>query len=564
MEKIELLAPAGALANLKSAVASKADAVYLGMSKFTARAYATNFNEEYLKSAVNICRFNKVKLFLTMNTLIKNSEIDNFFKQLTLAYLTGIDAVIIQDPSFIEIIRNSYPDLKIHMSTQAGVMNSPQANLFNTADRINLARELSKENLISLRNNFKKEIEIFVHGALCVCISGSCLFSSFLGGRSGNRGRCAQPCRAIYDDNFYLSTRELCLIEKIGELKEIGINSIKIEGRMRTPYYVATATSIYRQALDNKNFKITPEILGQLKSAYSREFTRGKYSSEDVFNREKAQGESNVIKKDYQVLTKKFQINRTSNLILPDIKNKSGERKQLLVRVYNKEDAIAAEANGADIIYLDMFHKDFLETKKSIKIPLYAVTPRIMFDSDIKEIKERLKKIKPDGILAGNLGILNMKLNIPIHLDYNCNCFNDYNLRYYQNLGVFPIISPELSIQEQCEFKNKCFAALVHGKIRLMTLAHELDKTEITDKKKFKFKINKILNGSEILNEKELGLFNKTKNLRNSGITSFFIDTETDVGKITRIYREILDGKTVDVSKIKQNYVLGWSDRGVE
>lgn len=563
MKKPELLAPAGALANLKAAVASGADAVYLGMPNFSARSYAVNFNEQYLKKAAQICRSNNIKLFLAMNTLVKNSEIADFFKQLSFAYLTGIDAVIIQDPSFIEIIKNSYPGLKVHMSTQAGVMNSCHASLLKNADRIILARELSKENLVSIRKNFDKELEMFVHGALCVCVSGSCLFSSFLGKRSGNRGKCAQPCRNLYDGEYYLSTKELCLLNRINEIKKLGIDSLKIEGRMRTPFYVASVTSIYRKAIDNKDFKVTSEILEQLKSAYSREFTEGKYSSENVFNREKAQGESRVVRQEYKVSVREISIKRAFELKLPVIKEKLAAEKQLLVRVYSKEDAIAADKNGADIIYLDMFDEDFIEAKKSIKAKLYAVTPRIMFDSDANKISERIKKINPDGVLAGNLGILNLIAGLPVHLDYNCNCFNDYSLAYYESLGAFPIVSPELSLEEQGKFKNKNFASLVHGKIKLMTLAHNLDKSDIIDKKKFKFKINKIKNGSEILNEKELGLFNKSKNLLKAGISNFFIDTDADVGEITSIYRQILDGKTVDVSKLRQNYVLGWSKEGV-
>lgn len=564
MKKPELLAPVGNLGTLKAAVASGADAVYLGMQRFGARAYAANFNKEYLKKALHICKSNNTKLCLTMNTLIKNSEVKDFFKQLTFAYLSGIDAVIIQDPSFIDIIKKSYPGLRVHISTQSGVMNSESADLLKSADRINLAREVSKENLIDIREKFGKELEIFVHGALCVCVSGQCLFSSFLGGRSGNRGRCAQPCRKLYGKEYYLSTKELCLIGRINELKRIGIDSLKIEGRMRTPYYVATVVSIYRKAIDDGSFKISKSILDKLKTAYSREFTEGRYSSENVFNREKAQGESKVKIKEYKVYVRDISFGRKGHLfVLPEISLKEPKQKKLLVRVYSKEDALLADQNGADIIYLDMFNKDFDYVKNKVKARLYAVTPRIMFDPDLQEIKRRIEEINPCGLLAGNIGILNMGFKIPIHLDYNLNCFNDFCLKYFENLGGFPILSPELSIQEQREFKNKNFAVLVHGKIRLMTLAHNLDKKEITDEKGFNFFINNIKNGSEILNEKELGLFNKAKNLLKFGINYFFIDTEEDVGNVVSLYRKILDGKTVDVSKIRQKYVLGWSQKGI-
>ncbi|MFA5258995.1 MAG: peptidase U32 family protein [Candidatus Pacearchaeota archaeon] len=569
MNKIELLSPVGSLANLKAAIASGADSVYLGMNKFNAREFAINFNPDYFKEAVNLCKSNNVRLFLTMNTLIKNSEINEFFRDLSFAYKEGIDSVIIQDPSFIEIIKKSFPGLHIHMSTQAGVMNSSHANLFSDAKRIVLARELNKENLRSIRKNVQSELEIFIHGALCVCVSGSCLFSSFIGGRSGNRGKCAQPCRKRYNNCFYLSTKELCLIEQIPELIKLGIDSLKIEGRMRTPYYVATTTGIYRKAIDdyyNNHFKITPETKDKLATAFSRDFTKGCYCSENIFNQRQAQGSSDVVKQNYEVKSKIVKLEKRSpRLQLPEIKCKASKQKRLLVRVYNKKDAVLASNAGADLIYYDLFAKDFEEVKNLLKVPLYAVTPRLMFDSDLNLIEKTIKQKNPEGLLAGNMGILNLKLDkkIQIHLDYNCNCFNDYSVAYLEGLGTFPLISPELSIKEQTEFKNKNFATLVHGKLRLMTLAHLLPQGIIADEKGFKFKVSKIYNGCEILNEKELGLFNKSKNLLSSGINNFFIDTDKNVSEIVNIYRQILDGKTIDVSKIKNDYVLGWSEKGV-
>jgi collagenase-like PrtC family protease len=399
-----------------------------------------------------------------------------------------------------------------------------------------------------------------------VC-SSDLLFASFVGGRSGNRGKCAQPCRKKYNNCFYLSTKELCLIDKIPELIKLGINSLKIEGRMRTPYYVATTTSIYKKAIEdyyNNQFKITDEMRSKLATAFSREFTQGCYSGEFVFNKKQAHGESNITRKEYIVKETEIKLEkRESNIILPQITEKISSKKQLLVRAYNKQDAIDASENGADIIYMDLFNKDFEQTKSLINKPLYAATPRIMFDSDIPIIKKRIIELNPKGLLAGNLGILNLKLNIPIHLDYNCNCFNDLDLMYLESLNAYPIISPELSIKEQIEFKNKDFSVFVHGKIRLMTLAHQLPKGIIKDEKGFKFQINKIYNGTELLNEKELGLFNKIRPLLKAGINNIFIDTETNTGEIVKIYRQILDGKTIDVTKLKNNYVLGWSERGV-
>ena len=567
MKKIELLAPAGSLPNLKAAVTSGADSVYLGMTKFNAREFALNFNEEYLKEAIAICKSNNVKVYLTANTLIKNNEIDEFLEMIKYAYEAGIDSVIIQDPSFISIIRKSFPGLRIHLSTQAGIMNSCHANLFES-DRINLARELRKNNIESIRNNYKKEIEMFVHGALCACVSGSCLFSSLLGGRSGNRGKCAQPCRKRYNDSFILSTKELCLLEKLPEIIRMKIDSLKIEGRMRTPYYVATVTSIYRKAIDlcyEGKFKVTSEMRSLLESAFSREFTEGKFSNQPVFNPKKAAGTSNITKVNYEPAVKQIVIEkRKSKIELPELTNSQAEKNQLIVRVYNEKDALIA-SKYADIICLNMFNNQFSAIKKETSKPIYAVTPRIMFDSDVPIIKKKISELKPDGLIAGNLGILNMHLSLPVILDYNSNCFNDFQVQYYAKLGAKPIISPELSLSELSKFKNKDFVVFVHGKIRLMTLAHKLPGGKITDEKGFSFYTDSIQNGAEIINAKELGLFNKIRGLIKSGISQIYIDTDNSANleRVLRVYSEILSGKQIDTSYVQKDYVLGWSKIGV-
>ena len=563
--KIELLAPAGSMANLKAAVCKGADAVYLGMRRFNAREYATNFNEAYLAEAVKICKSNNVKVYLAMNTLVKNSELRRFFDQLSFAYSKGIDAVIIQEVSFIDIIKKRYPHLKIHISTQAGVMNSSHANLLKGADRITLARELAKEEIKSIRARYKGEIEIFCHGALCVSISGQCLFSSLLGSRSGNRGKCAQPCRKKYNGVYAISTKELCLLDEIPSIIQLGVNAVKIEGRMRTPYYAATATEAYRKAIDSYyegSFQLTDDIKEKLASAFTREFTKGKFlCSDEIFNIKKATGESkNYSKTHYKVNYQNIDINRqVADVSLPKhIKKAQNKTLRLFVRAYSSEDAIQAYKYGADIIYFDLFNEEFANLKNKIKCGLYAVTPRIMTDKDIGVILKRLNQIKPDGILVGNLGMLNLKLRIPIHLDYNLNCFNDIDMGYFDKINAMPIISPELSIRDLKRFQNKDFAVLVHGKIRLMTMMHDFKEQTIVDEKGEKFFLKKIYKGTELLNGKELGLLGKSRLLIKNDISKFFIDTDKNVAEIVSFYKNINNSND---SRLKKNYVLGWSFR---
>jgi len=514
-----------------------------------------------------------------MNTLVKNSELQDFMNSLKYAYEQGIDAVILQDPGFISVIKTNFPKLGIHMSTQAGIMNSSHACLFSEVESINLARELDKKSIASIRNKYKKNLEIFVHGALCACISGSCLFSSLLGGRSGNRGKCAQPCRKLYNGVFLLSAKELCLIDCLPEIINLGIQSIKIEGRMRTPFYTFTTTSVYRKAIDSfyKNqFKVTPQMKQELADAFSREFTEGKFSGKYLFNLKQASGTSNIKERVYQVKTRPIKLEkRTGSSTLPAVKAKESSSKTLIIRVYNEKDALISD-RYADIICLDIFHKDFEKIKKQLKNPLYAVTPRIMFDSDLENLKSSIGKSNPAGLLAGNPGILNMGFKLPVIMDYNSNCFNDIQLEYYESLGAKPIISPELSAAELAEFKNKDFIALIHGKIRLMTLAHDLPENTIRDEKGFDFEVKKIHNGVEILNGKELGLFNKIRVLLNAGINQFFIDTESKKIKdekgreidlsletLLKIYRDLINRKTIDTGKIQRHYNLGWVKTGV-
>jgi len=310
MKRVELLAPAGGLANLKAAVSKGADSVYMGMERFGARMNARNFNEKFLENAIKICKSNDVKLYLTMNTLVKNHELKDYFKQLEYAYSKGIDAVIIQETAFLKLIKEQFKDLKVHISTQAGVMNSSHANYLKLADRINLARELKKEEISEIRKKYNQELEIFCHGALCVCVSGMCLFSSLLGGRSGNRGRCAQPCRKKYNGQYHISTKELNLIKEIPEIIRLGVDSVKIEGRMRTPHYVASVTSVYREAIDNYyngNYEVSKKSQKKLEDAFTREFTQGWFKNEKIINRNQGTGRKNAnVLEEYRVKTKKI------------------------------------------------------------------------------------------------------------------------------------------------------------------------------------------------------------------------------------------------------------------
>lgn len=258
-DRVEILAPAGSMECLKAAVAAGADAVYTGGAHFGARAYAHNLTEEELLEAIDYVHLHGRRLYLTVNTLIKDREMERqMYDYLLPYYRQGLDAVIVQDIGLFRFIRKHFPDLPIHASTQMTLAGVDGAKFLEKegAQRIVTSRELSMAEVKKIAGETELEIESFVHGALCYCYSGQCLFSSFIGGRSGNRGQCAQPCRLLYQTpdakkpQYLLSLKDICTLELIPEMIESGIYSFKIEGRMKKPEYAAAVAFQYRKYAD--------------------------------------------------------------------------------------------------------------------------------------------------------------------------------------------------------------------------------------------------------------------------------------------------------------------------
>ncbi|SDK75229.1 DUF3656 domain-containing U32 family peptidase [Natronincola ferrireducens] len=293
MKKVELLAPAGSYEAFVAAVQNGADAVYLGGRVFSARAYASNFDIPALEEAIEYAHIRGVKVYVTINTLIKDTEMKELLQYVSSLYQIGVDAVIVQDLGVVKILRDYFPHLEIHCSTQMTLHNSLGIQLLYEmgVKRVVLARELSLGDIQRIHRNSPVELEVFIHGALCYSYSGQCLMSSFIGGRSGNRGRCAQPCRKPYeilslDKNnsrgsalYYLSMRDLNTLGKVGEIIESGVTSFKIEGRMKKPQYVVSIVNAYRRAIDAyllyKEKLKDKEIEKQITQVFNRKFTEG-------------------------------------------------------------------------------------------------------------------------------------------------------------------------------------------------------------------------------------------------------------------------------------------------
>ncbi len=280
ISNLEILAPAGSVEVLKAAVFSGANAVYIGGDMFSARASATNFSREDIKWAADFCTVRGVKLFVAVNTLIKNEEFPALLDFIEFLCETSVSAVIVQDMGVFNLIRKIAPDLVVHISTQSAIVSKSGARLMKNmgAKRVVLARELSLLEIDEINKACDIEIETFVHGALCMCLSGRCYFSAVLGGRSGNRGRCAQPCRLPFfakgTGEYSLSLKDLSFIENVDKLRDVGVNSLKIEGRMKRAEYVAAACTCADFAVNGK--EIPDELKKSLEAAFSRSgFTDG-------------------------------------------------------------------------------------------------------------------------------------------------------------------------------------------------------------------------------------------------------------------------------------------------
>ena len=276
----ELLAPAGTPKALSAAIAAGADAVYFGTSSYNARMNAGNFGEEEMRDALRLCRAYGVRTHVTLNTQIFDREIPDVLRCVEKLYRDGVDALIVADIGTARLIHTYFPDLSLHASTQCSGCSARDAEYLASLgfSRMVCARELSAENLRLLVSRSPIEIEMFVHGALCVSVSGQCLFSSLVGGRSGNRGECAQPCRLPYGGGYPLSPKDLCLAGHMREIIDSGAASLKIEGRMKSPDYVYRVTSLYRRLLDEGRDADADDIRA-LASAFSRSgFTDAYYT----------------------------------------------------------------------------------------------------------------------------------------------------------------------------------------------------------------------------------------------------------------------------------------------
>mgnify|MGYP003187618343 FL=1 len=404
----ELLSPAGSMESLKAGIQNGADAIYLGGSSFGARASATNFDNDELVEAVKYAKLRNVNIFVTVNTSIKENEIEELISYTDFLYKIGVDAIILSDIGVAEVLRKRYPNMELHASTQisAHSLNDVLELKKVGFDRVVLARELSIEEIKEICDNVDIDIEVFIHGAICVSYSGQCLMSSMLGDRSGNRGRCAQPCRQSYklinkttgkiidvNGNYLLSPKDLCSIENIEKILDTGVKSLKIEGRMKRPEYVAVVTSRYRKTIDNYiNNKITDDkkaLKEDLEAIFNRKFTSGYLMSKngsDIINLDKP---NNVGVKVGKVLSfnskkNKLKIKLSGKLSKGDGINLGGGSIGRII----KNGEIFDFGVAGEIIEID-----FVKNIKS-KTPVYKTSDKLLVDNANKSFIEGIENKK--------------------------------------------------------------------------------------------------------------------------------------------------------------------------
>ena len=438
MKRPELLAPVGNMECLMAAIEAGCDAVYLSGKLYGARNFAGNFSNEELVEAINLCHLYGVKVYVTINTLIYEAEVDNFIKYVDFLYTNNVDAVIIQDIGMFDLIRKLYPNLELHISTQMHVHNLEGAQLMEElgADRVVLARETPFELVKKIKENTNIELEIFVHGALCISYSGQCLMSSLIGGRSGNRGTCAQCCRQPYDlyendnkinkENYLLSTRDLNSLENLGKLIEIGVDSLKIEGRMKRPEYVYLIISTYRKAIDNylkyKDVRITDNDIKEIKKIFNRKFTKGflfNTKNDEFINSYRPNHQGIEIGKVISVKNNNVTIKLTDDLSVQDgIRFIGSSDSGLTVQTLFKNNQKVKEAFKNDIISL--YTKD---------IP--ALGDIVVKTTDINQlnrinnlINSKLRKVKIDLVFSAHVGS-NISITITDGL-YTINSTSEY------------------------------------------------------------------------------------------------------------------------------------------
>ena len=517
----ELLAPAGSPEALTAAIEAGADAVYFGTTMFNARMSAKNFTREATSEALKRCHDAGVKAYVTMNTLLYDKQYKDALSQAEFLYESGADALIVADFGLADILSRYLPDFPLHASTQCSGHNSDAAQyLYERGFSLMVAaRELSRDNLIELIKKSPIKIEVFIHGAFCVSASGQCLMSSFVGGRSGNRGECAQPCRLPYNGKYPLSLKDNCLASHISELIDMGAASLKIEGRMKSPDYVRSVVSVYRKLLDEKRDATAKEI-GYLASVFSRDgFTDG-YFTGKLVSMNGVRSEADKTASAVQRLLYATKPVKKEPIVIPERNNKIPD--SVFEKIPRSENAPGMSArfydpssipdvNDFEIIYLPLEKYD---PKKANGV----IMPPVITDKERETVKKKLFDAKRRGavhLLVGNIGhiALARETGMKLHGDFRFNITSTYSERAVESYFEDVILSPELTVPQIRDIGGKK-SVVVYGRMPLMLLEKSLGCNKLTDRRRVDFPVIKEGGRDIILNSVPIYMADKKDELK--------------------------------------------------
>ena len=485
---MELLVPAGDINSFYAALNNGADAVYLSGKMFGARSYAKNFTEDELKTVLKLGKIYGVKIYVTMNTLVKENEVEDFLKEVEFLYNLGVDAILMQDFGMISLCLEKYPNLVIHASTQVNSSSYETIKLLYEmgVKRVVLPREMSIDEIRQI--DIPIELEVFIHGALCVSYSGNCLFSSMLGGRSGNRGECVGSCRLPYklyknktliDEGYLLSMKELNTSIDIKKLPS-NVTSLKIEGRMKSPSYVGFITKYYRKILDGE--ELSTKDLEDLKSMFYRGFTKGHlFNYEDLINKKSPNHLGSHLGKVIDVNDERIRIELDKTLLQGDgIRFRESNKGMIVNYLYDMKDNLINKGNSKQIVEVDNKVKltslDEVRktTDKSLEITDFTITRKVPINIDVKakvgeEFVLTFSDLKHTVTYRGS--IVEKSINNPIS--------KDRLITQLEKLGNTPFITKHINI----DMDDNIFIRIGDLNIARRTLSERLIGERLNDYK---------------------------------------------------------------------------------
>ena len=546
----ELLAPCGSPEALDAALLAGADAVYLGGRVLNARMNAKNFGNDILPDAVKKAHAAGVKVYVTMNTLVTDRAMREAMEQASFLYGIGVDALIVADLGFASMLRRYLPGMPIHASTQVSGHDLEAARFLAEAgfSRMVCARELTRENIEYLVRNSPIPIEMFIHGAMCVSASGQCLMSSFIGGRSGNCGECAQPCRMQYNGSYPLSLKDMCLAGHITEIISSGVASLKIEGRMKSPEYVYTVVSVYRRLLDEQRSANANEMK-LLEAAFSRGgFTDGYYTGDlrgmNGVRSESDKRNTDKLRVDFRPVKRETHpINLTDERetpALPESFNEKGEKIKFKpvrsARWYRPETMCGGDFFEINYIPLDSFEKYSANG---------VLMPPVIPDSERKEVRKKLIAAREKGALhalVGNIGHIELakECGFIIHGDYRLNLFSNASARIFDGFEDL-LLSPELILPQLRDINAKK-GIIVYGRIPLMTLERSCGARTLVDRTKAGFPVIKEGGREIVFNSVPTYMADQRDKLKAAGPFSehfiFTVESRTEAEQIINGYKK--------------------------